>query len=189
MVRAGFGTGLLLLFGAAVLPAAAVAQSEGPGVVIRQAGTELRDEVYYLNANVDYDFSAQVLEALHKGVPLTVVLQIEVTRSRPYVWDETIAELEQRYRLSYHALTRQYMIRNLNSGSQHTFPSLEAATSVLGAVVALPVLDSNLLDEGEVYFGQLRAQLDVDELPVPLRVLALIRPEWRLSSEWYAWRF
>ena len=187
-VRSHLGTGILLLAAAAALaPGAAGAQLHEPGAVIREAGTELNDEVYYLSASIGYSFSPQMLEALRKGVPLTVELQIEVRRARSYIWDETVAGLQQRYRLSYHALTRQYMIRNLNSGSQHTFPSLEAALSVLGTVVDLPLLDSNLLERDEVYLGRLRAQLDVDELPVPLRVLALILPEWRLSSEWYEW--
>lgn len=171
-----------------LLPVVTIAQDNKPGVVINQAGTEIRDEVYYLDAGISYRFSPQMLEALHKGVPLTVELEIEITRSRSYMWDETVAELQQRYRLSYHALTRQYVIRNLNSGSRHTFPSLEAAVSVLGTVVDLPILDSNLLAHEQIYFGNIRAQLDVDELPVPLRVLALIRDEWRLSSDWYTWR-
>lgn len=187
MVKRELGAGLLLL-AVALAPAPASAQEDEPGVVIRRAGTELRDEVYYLSASVGYRFSPQMLEALHKGVSLTVELQIEIARSRPYLWDETIAELQQRYRLSYHALTRQYMIRNLNSGSQYAFPSLEVAASVLGTVVDLPILDSNLLDGEALYIGRIRARLDVDELPVPLRVLALILPEWRLSSEWYTWR-
>lgn len=158
-----------------------------PGVVIREAHTELKDDVYYLQANIDYRFSRPALEALEKGVTLTVVMRIEILQERSLLWNQKVASLEQRYQLSFHALSQQYMLRNLNSGSQYTFPSLEAATTELGAVVDLPVIDSNLLEEGGSYSGRLMAELDVDQLPVPLRLIALVSKDWRLISEWYTW--
>lgn len=158
-----------------------------PGVVIREARTTLKDGVYYLQANIDYRFSRPALEALEKGVSLTVVLRIEILHERNYLWSQKVASLEQRYLLSYHALSQQYMLRNLNSGSQYTFPSFDAAATVLGTVVDLPVIDDNLLEEGGTYSGRVMAELDVDQLPVPLRLLALVSKDWQLNSAWYAW--
>jgi hypothetical protein len=31
------------------------------------------------------------------------------------------------------------------------------------------------------------AELDVDQLSVPLRLLALVSKDWQLNSEWYTW--
>lgn len=153
------------------------------------AGTALHNKVYYLSARVEYTLSDKVIEALHKGVPITIVLEIEISRTRDYLWDETITNLDQRYELEYHALTKQYIVRNMNSGSRHTLPSLNVALSMLGEIVDLPILDKNLLEPEEHYAGRVRAILDIDTLPVPLRLLAYLTSGWSLSSEWFLWQF
>ncbi|MCC6302270.1 MAG: DUF4390 domain-containing protein [Gammaproteobacteria bacterium] len=165
----------------------AVTEEAAPGVIVREAHTDLKDDVYYLQANIDYRFSRPALEAMEKGVPLTVVMRIEILRERNYMWSQKVASLEQRYQLSFHALSQQYMLRNLNSGSQYTFPSFDAARTVLGTIVDLPVIDGNLLEDGARYTGRLMAELDVDQLPVPLRLLALVSGDWQLNSEWFSW--
>ncbi|MCC6208324.1 MAG: DUF4390 domain-containing protein [Gammaproteobacteria bacterium] len=157
------------------------------GVIVREAHTVLKDGVYYLEANIDYRFSQPALEAMEKGVPLTVVMRIEILLERNYLWSQKVATLEQRYQISFHALSQQYMLRNLNSGSQYTFPSFDAARKVLGTIVDLPVIDSNLLEDDARYSGRLMAELDVDQLPVPLRLLALVSKDWQLNSVWYSW--
>jgi len=170
---------LLLLLNASLALAA--------GVQVEQAQTRLLDEVYYLNARLEYELTEPMLEALHKSVPLTFVLHIEVFQQRDYLWDDGIAALDQRYQLVYLPLTQQYQVRNLNSGALHNLPSLQIALSVLGTVVDLPLLDQALLDTDETYQARLRAQLDIEELPVPLRLLSYFSGEWRLRSEWYSW--
>ncbi|MBK9131799.1 MAG: DUF4390 domain-containing protein [Gammaproteobacteria bacterium] len=162
-------------------------EDAAPGVIVREAHTELKDDVYYLQANIEYRFSQPALEAMQKGVPLTVVMRIEILQERNYLWSQKVAALEQRYQLSFHALSQQYMLRNLNSGSQYIFPSLDAARTVLGTIVDLPVIDGNLLEDGARYTGRLMAELDVDQLPTPLRLLALVSKDWQLNSEWYSW--
>ncbi len=157
------------------------------GVIVREAHTVLKDGVYYLEANIDYRFSQPALEAMEKGVPLTVVMRIEILLERNYLWSQKVATLEQRYQISFHALSQQYMLRNLNSGSQYTFPSFDAARKVLGTIVDLPVIDSNLLEDDARYSGRMMAELDVDQLPVPLRLLALVSKDWQLNSVWYSW--
>lgn len=147
----------------------------------------LVDEVYVLDAEIDYQFSAPVLEALQNGVPLVVELQIEVARRRAWLWNKQKTRLAQRYQLSYHALTEQYLVKNLNSAVQQNLPSAEDAIGVLGRVTELPLLDKRLLAPGANYTVRLRARLDLDALPTPLRLPAYLSPQWRLSSEWYTW--
>lgn len=163
--------------------------TQSAGIIIHAVEPVLRNEVYYLDADIDFLFGRQLLEALQKGVSLTLVLNIEIVRDRTWLWTESIASLEQRYQFGYHALTRQYMVRNLNIGTQHNYPSLEAALGALGAVADLPMIDANLLLPDNSYRGRVRARLDTSVLPVPLRLTALVSPEWRLASEWHEWRF
>ncbi|HUO81613.1 MAG TPA: DUF4390 domain-containing protein [Gammaproteobacteria bacterium] len=186
--RARAGTprlvGLIAL--AAVLWQPAAAQDEGR-FDIRSAYTSLRDGVYFLDARVEYRLSDAALEALESGVALTLELQIEVTRRRRFLPDPEVAMLRQRNQLQFHALSQRYVVRNLNSGEQASYATLYAALNAAGRIAALPLIDASLLDDDDDYDVQLRALLDVREIPGPLRLLAFWLDDWRLASEWYTW--
>ena len=144
-------------------------------------------EVYHLNAAIRYRLSRQALEALANGLPLVFEVTAEVVRPRPYLWDETVATVRQRYRLLYRALTDRYAVTHLNTGVETRYPSLEMALAALGRVVGVPLLDAGLLRPGEGYRVRLQARLDVESLPVPLRVLGYFSAGWRLVSPWRTW--
>ncbi len=154
---------------------------------VSDAKTALAGEVYQLEARLEYQFSREVLAALDNGVSLTLVLDIEVFSPNRYLWDEVIAALEQRYKIQYHALSEQYLLRNLNSGSQFVYSSLDAALATLGRIEHVPILDAYLLQENEHYMVRVRSRLDLTSLPVPLQLKAYVSSNWWLSSGWYSW--
>ena len=165
---------------------AAFAHAAQPGhFEVRDAATRLVDGVYQLNASIDYELSAEALEALENGVTLTLKVVIDVTRPRKYVWDDSVATLVQRYELSYHALARRYIVKNVNSGEQDSYPSRAGALAAVGTIRDLPLLDRKLLNPALSYEVRVRAVLDLNALPGPLRVLAYVTRNWHLSSEWY----
>ncbi len=149
--------------------------------------TQVKEGVYLLDADIDYRFSEEALKALSNGVPLTVQLTIEVERVRNWWLDAEVAILEQRYSLQYHALSHQYLLRNLNSGAFYSFPNYRAAVNTLGSVREFPLLDSKLILADEDYRVSMQAELDIEALPSPLRPVAYITPAWRLKSDWYSW--
>ena len=157
------------------------------GFDVVDASTRLEGGVYRLNARIEYRFSDAALDALQNGVPLTVELDMEVRRRRPWLWDETVYTLTQRFRLEYHTLSRQYLVSNLNSGERRGFPTRSGALRFMGQIVDFPLLDNGLLDPNGRYEGALRARLDIEALPAPLRLLAYLSDDWRLASEWYSW--
>lgn len=153
---------------------------------INFAQTRLVDDVYLLDAKLNYLLTEVTIEALQNGVPLTLVLTIVVDRDRWYMWDEHIAQLKQRYQLKYYALSGQYVVKNLNTEIQETFPSLEAALTHLGELKDFPLLDKHLINpDDESYQVYLQTHLDIESLPVPLRPIAYFSSQWRLSSNWY----
>lgn len=176
-----------LLVVAAAL-SASLAWAEG-GFRVARAISQVREGVVLLDARIDYDFSKATLDALHNGVPLTVEIEIEILRSRDWAWDETVAALTQRYRLEYHALARQYVVVNLNSGEFRSFPTRAAALVYMGELNDFPVLDAALLDgrSGGSVYGRIRAGLDIEALPPPLRPVAYLSSAWRLGSPWLVW--
>ena len=175
---------LLLL---CLLRVPAWAQEPKAGFHVREADSALIDDVYQLRARIDYVLSAPVSDALVNGLPLVIELQVEVVRDYFGVWDHAIASLTQRYQLEYHALTREYLLKTLNSSAQRSFPTEQAALDALGEIDALPLLDKRLLKEDVQYDGRVRARLDIEALPTPLRLAAYLDSDWRLSSDWYSW--
>lgn len=157
------------------------------GFEVSSATTRLEGGVYRLSAQIEYRFSNAALDALQNGVPLTVEIEMEVRRRRPWLWDETVYALAQRFQLEYHPLSRQYLVNNLNSGERRGFPTRTAALRFMGRISDFPLLDRSLLLEDERYEGALRARLDLETLPAPLRLFAYLSEDWRLSSDWYTW--
>ena len=173
---------------AIVIGVSAATWAHGAEFSFAAVNTRVEDDVVFLNARIDYALSPEAVEALESGVPLTMVVDIEVHRDRRWWWDKKVAALQQRYQLLYHALSNQYIVRNLNSGAQRSFPERGAAQAALGDIEALPMLDRNLLDPQAGYWARIRASLDIEALPAPMRPLAYISSEWRLDSNWYSWR-
>jgi hypothetical protein len=157
------------------------------GFHVRSADSRLVDSVYMLDARIDYRFSDPTLEALQNGVPLIVLVDIEVEQVRKWWFNKTIAELQQGYLLLYHALTEKYIINNLNSGVQENYDSLGSALAALGRINDLPLLDANLVKMNEQYQINLQTYLDLEALPAPMRPIAYISSQWRLESDWYQW--
>lgn len=162
-------------------------KSQAEGFRILAAETKLKEHVFHLDANMDLKFSYDALEALRSGVPLIVLVNIEVQKDRNWWWDKTIAELEQGYLLLYHALSEKYIIHNLNSGAQQNFTSLNTALYSLSNIRDFPLIDKNLLEEGDDYYIRLRTYLDIESLPAPMRPIAYISSQWQLESDWFSW--
>ena len=155
--------------------------------VIRHAETSLTNKVYQLSANMDYKLNDDVREAIDSGVPLIMVMDIELYKPRKYVWDKEIAELQQRYKLQYHALAEQYIVTNINSGEQQTYHALFSAIESIRDVHDIPIIDAQLLNADTSYNLRLRVRLELSSLPVPLRLTAYLNSKWRkLGSEWYS---
>lgn len=160
---------------------------EPGGFIIRTAYTELTGGVYYLNADVDLNLSDDAVNALENGLPLTVELQIEIIKHRSLLWNTRIAALTERYQISFHALTRRFIITNLNSGDQQSFASYREAVTSLGQVSDLPVIDADLLQPDTRYNIRMRAVLDIKSFPGPLQLIASLFKGWDLTSDWYQW--
>lgn len=151
------------------------------------AQTRLDNGVYLVDADIRFELSGDSLEALNNSVPLTLQLTLQVRRERDWLWNKTVANLHQRFRLQYHSLAQQYVVTNLNSNELHSFPTYDAAIDFMGRLRAFPLLDRSLLDADTGYQVRIRAELDIRALPSPLRPLAYLSNAWRLSSDWYAW--
>ncbi|MEZ0232569.1 MAG: DUF4390 domain-containing protein [Methylophilaceae bacterium] len=167
-----------LLFAVTVYAAASSLQ-------IKTAELIATNESYALHADFDLNLSAEVEDALSKGIPLTFLIEFQLLSPRKYWFDDEIISASSQVTLSYHALSRQYLV-NRNS-HQQTFVSLQEAKEELSHLRDWQVLDKALLKKGEIYHAGLRIRLDQSKLPKPLQVEALGSANWDMISERYHW--
>ncbi len=154
---------------------------------VRSASTQLLEGVHLLDSRLQLVLSSEALEALNSGVPLTIELQMQLLRQRRFYLDALDAELQVRFELEYRPLSQRYIVRNLNSGDQDSFATLYSALNNLGRITSLPVIDDALLAENRDYRIRVRAMLQTQQYPAPLRLLFFWRSQWQLQSEWYEW--
>lgn len=158
-----------------------------PTFGVRTAYAQVVEGVYLLNARLQLPLNERVRTALNDGVPLTMVLELEVSRARRYWLDETVASLRQEYQLQYQAVSERYVVRNLNSGELSSYPDLDAALEQLARISGLPVLDEALIRHGYRHEFSLRVTLNLGDMPDTLRVLMFWTDDYHHVSEWYTW--
>ncbi len=184
-MRSSASTNWLVL--AALLGVRAACAAE-PGITVQRAAARIVKGFYVVDAKLRYRWSEEAVKALRHGVPLTAQVEIEVTRARDYWLDSQIAELRRGYRLEYHALSERYVVSNLLTGARSIFPTLAAATAAMGSIAAVAVVARRALKPGLSYTFGLRARLDIESLPAPMRPLAYLSSQWRLTSPWHRWQ-
>jgi hypothetical protein len=156
---------------------------------VRSADLELSDGVYHMNARLDLPISDAVRRGLADGVPLALELDLSIKRVRQLLPNSSVAELTQRYRLQFNAVSSSYILRNVNSGQQVSVGTLDAAIEQLSGVRSLPVLDKALIAANRRYEASLRGKIDFGTVPFSLRLLMFWVSDWHRESDWYAWTF
>ncbi len=155
------------------------------GIAIEHAELTPVEDAYHLEADMAVEFGPEVEEAVNKGVALSFLVEFVLMESRSYWFDEEASSASQTIRLSYHALSRQYLI---NAGShQTTYPTLAEALKELGHLQDWPVVEKSQIKKGASYYAMLRMRLDHNRLPKPLQVSAIGSAKWNLISDRYRW--
>ncbi|MDR1162247.1 MAG: DUF4390 domain-containing protein [Candidatus Accumulibacter sp.] len=161
--------------------------AEAAGIDVRESHLSMTDKGCELSAEFGLPFNARLEEAISKGVVLHFVLDFELERARWYWWNEDIVRKSRTYRISYHALTREY---RLSTGALYQrFDSLADALARITRVRDWRVAGREDLVEGETYQAGLWMRLDLSSMPKTFQVDALSNRDWDLSSGWHRWKF
>ena len=84
-------------------------------------------------------------------------------------------------------LTGRYRIWSLDDNSARNYHSFEEMVDALGRLRSIPVISQDRLPSGACCIARIRARLDIEALPSPLRPLAYFSTQWRLNSGWFEW--
>ena len=175
---------LALLACLAGSPLAGAAETE---LKITSASLALDENVYELDMGLEVALPPEAQQAIDGGLALRLDYEIEILRVRRYMPDADVAALVQSYEIVYHALSQRYLVRNLNTGEQQDFGSLQGALDRVSELRGLPILDSALVEEGPTYEGRIRAVLDLNTAPDALGWLLFWTDDWSQESDWVVW--
>ena len=152
---------------------------------VKSAVVRSQDDAYVMDAEFDFSLTAPLEEALVRGTPLYFVLETDVTRNRPYWFDDHVPSPSFVRRLTFAALTNSYRVDTGSFGTPNSYPTLDEALRQIRLVRGRTLLDKRELRGGDRYEVSLRLKLDTTRLPKPLQVNTLVSREWTLSSDWY----
>ncbi|MGZ8261715.1 MAG: DUF4390 domain-containing protein [Methylotenera sp.] len=152
---------------------------------IKSAELVASEEGYLLNADVDIKFNDDIEQAISKGFELNFLVEFQLVSPRKYWFDDEIVTVSHRVTLSYHALSRQYLV--MRGDQQKTFSSLEEAKQELSEVRDWIVFKKADVEKGEIYNAALLMRLDHSKLPKALQVDAIGSDNWKMTSQRFEW--
>jgi hypothetical protein len=161
------------------LTLAACASAPEPALIVRSAGVGGG----VLNARLQWHPDASVLAALDNGIALDFTVTLRAQGSAVLGWHRTLAAWHRHLELRYYPLSRQYQWRDLDRGETRSY----AARALLIAALEDLRLPMPEFDAAGAQRFVLDITLDRNALPGALRLPALLRPAWQLSSGDYAW--
>jgi len=171
----------------------------GSGLALAQAppaSTELSlrlersDDALWLSAQLDFELSQAVVEALHKGIPIYFVAEADVLRERWYWTDKKVATARRQFRLAYQPLTRQWRL-NIVSGQvveaelglslNQNFESWGEALNAVRRISRWKIADAANLAPDASHIVDFRFRLDLTQLPRPLQIGTLGQSDWSVE--------
>lgn len=163
----------------------------GSSLSIRNVELSLQDDSYELNADVDIKFNAEIEQAISKGFELNFLIEFQLVSPRKYWFDDEIVTSTHHVMLSYHALSRQFLLVRTDAqglqSQQKVYSSLEEAKQALAEIRDLKVFPKSELEKAESYKAVLLMRLDYKKLSKALQVDAIGSDDWKISSPRYEW--
>ena len=144
-----------------------------------------------LSGNIDLGLSSQVEEALSKGIPLEVVIEVRLYQYRRFLWDKQVAAWTLHRSIQYHALSGQYLVSagDPDAETRESLLTQQEALKSLGSLNDLRLTLANHVPADNNYYSvDVRASLDIEALPTPLRPVAYTSFAWHLNSGWTTWK-
>ncbi|MFW5432434.1 MAG: DUF4390 domain-containing protein [Methylophilaceae bacterium] len=165
--------------------ASLLAFAEQSTIIIRNADLKADGEVYKLNADLEFALSENIKEAINKGVLVAFVYEFKLVSPRLLWFDKEIVTKTTSIEVSYHALSRQYLVSQ--GGRQTSYEILSEAMIELVQLYDWKVFDQPVIESGEEYVATLNVKLDQSKLPKAIQVEAIGSEDWNLGAEDFEW--
>lgn len=148
---------------------------------------ERGSEELSLSAQLQFELSSTVEEALLKGIPMVFVAEADVLRERWYWYDKTVVSSTRQFRLAFLPLTRRWRLTTSSGASNATgqglalnqsFDSLAQALAAIKRISRWRIAAGSELDPALRYRFDFRFRLDLGQLPRPFQIGAIGQSDW-----------
>jgi Domain of unknown function (DUF4390) len=163
-----------------------------------QSGTEIShfaldraEDELQLSAQLQFELSAAVEDALAKGIPMVFVASVDVLRERWYWYDKKVAGAERHLKLAYQPLLRRWKL-NIGSGPavvgsvglvlNQTYDTLAQALAAAKRIAGWKIASVSELDSSARYRVEFSYRLDVGQLPRPFQIGTLGQSGWDVAA-------
>jgi hypothetical protein len=154
-------------------------------IVIRNAELTPDGEVYKLNADLEIELDDKIKEAINRGVAVEFLYTFDLVKPRSYWFDKEVVTTSTSISVSYHALSRQYLVSQ--GGRQTSHDILSEAMIELVQLYDWKVFDKSMIESGQAYKATLTVKLDQTKLPKAIQVEAISSEDWQLTSDQFEW--
>jgi hypothetical protein len=154
-------------------------------LLIKSAELVAQDDIYELNANVEAKFGREVEEALLKGFELHFILEFQLASPIKYWFDDEIVTISHPITLSYHPLSRQFLITQ--GDTQKSFSTLVEAAHEFANLRHIPVIKKAEVEKGENYKALLLVRLNQKKLPKAIYEIPDSASTWEMKSQLFEW--
>jgi Domain of unknown function (DUF4390) len=170
----------------AQMAAAQVAPSE-----LTELRLERRESALVLNAQLNLELSAAIEDALHKGLAVHFVAEVELLRDRWYWYDKKVSTVARHYRLAYQPLTRRWRLNvatdpltstGLAGSIAQNLDSLPEALDIIRRQSGWRVVLLSDWDPDARHNLTYRFKLDTSLLPRPFQITAGNQVEWSVNA-------
>lgn len=175
---------LLLLLVPFLLLVSFAGISQTSGIHIYSFAGNIDQGTLAVNARIGFELGTETRDALEQGVALEFDVIFRVSKQRQWLWDSVVAEKILTYRVEHQPLSGHYLVTELYNGKRQQFRTLISALEYMGKIESFPLIDTDMLSHRKQYTAQVRAELNIQSLPPPLRPLAYLSSQWHLASSW-----
>ncbi len=154
---------------------------------VNSGQSKLAGNLLSTSAQLTLKITGDPVQALSKGIGLTLVVQTRLYRASLASWYFKVANWEQRFRVEHHALSNRYTLTQVATGTTDDFPTLTETLNAIGRFTTTVDLPAGAHENDDLQV-RLQVSLDRKSLPGPLKLVALIFKDWQLRSNWGRWK-
>jgi hypothetical protein len=183
-MRLPFSFGLLFIIASVLHPSSVLA---GENITVSGLSSKIFEKIIRVDCDVNYELDDRVKEALRNGIEMTFIFEVEIRQENIYWIDLLISHFQREFQIKYHALSKQFVMIEMENHKERSFPDLYSAFYYQHQIRNVELANVGLLDIEQDYYFKARARLVSENLPLPLRIKSYVSTDWRPSSGWIKW--
>ena len=149
-------------------------------------GAQITNRHLSSHAKLSLSLDPRSATAVVNGIPITICIDLELVQNKLWPWSTTFLEWRYPVKLGYHPLSRRFTVTDQRKKSTVVFHTLGEALRQLDRFNVIEILPAAIAKQKNLVV-RIRARIDTESLPAPLRLMSVLLPPWNQQSQWREW--